>query len=92
MAWWNDFTSSISGLGAFGKTITGGSAYLSPEEQKKEKALADSVKANLASVDEQLNANPVTRAAKAGTKQVADFLLQGAVKLNNNVISPKNRA
>lgn len=88
MAWWNDFTSSISGLGAFGKTITGGSAYLSPEEQKKEKALADSVKANLASVDEQLNANPVTRAAKAGTKQVADFLLQGAVKLNNNVISP----
>lgn len=88
MASWTDFMSSISGLGAFGKRITGGAAGLSQDELEKEKILTDAVRARLADVDAVLESNPVTKAAKAKTKQVGDVLLASAVKLNNNVISP----
>lgn len=88
MASWTDFMTSISGLGAFGKRITGGGAGLSQAELEKEKLLTDAVKGRLAEVDSVLESNPVTKAAKAKTKQVGDILLASAVKLNNEVISP----
>jgi hypothetical protein len=88
VASWTDFMSSISGLGAFSKRITGGAAGLSQDELEKEKVLTDAVRARLADVDAVLESNPVTKAAKAKTKQVGDVLLASAIKLNNNVISP----
>lgn len=88
MASWTDFMASISGLGAFGKRITGGAAGLSADELAKEKILSDAVKSKIAEVDSVLNSNPVTKAAKEKTKQVGDILLAGAVKLNNEIISP----
>lgn len=86
MSAWNKFTSAISGIPVLGKRITGGGAYLSDEELAKERALNDTVKGALAELD--LMSNPATKLAKDVTKQAADFLLAGAVKLNNNVISP----
>ena len=86
MSAWNKFTSAISGIPVFGKRITGGGAYLSDEELKKEQALHNTLKGALAELD--IASNPVASAAKNVTKQAADFLLAGAVKLNNNVISP----
>lgn len=86
MSAWNKFTSAISGIPVFGKRITGGGAYLSDEELKKEAALSDTLKSALAELD--IASNPIAGAAKDVTKQAADFLLRGAVQLNNKVISP----
>lgn len=88
MASWTDFVSSLSGAGAFAKRLSGGGAFLSQEELAKEKVLTETIKGKLAEVDSVLDSNPVTKAAKAKTKQVGDILLAGAIKLNNNVISP----
>lgn len=88
MAWWNDFKSSITSIPTVLKTATGGSPYLSEEERKKEELFFNNVKSGLASVDAALNLNPVTKAAKDVAKKSGDLLLQGAVNLNNNVISP----
>lgn len=86
MSAWNKFTSAISGIPVLGKRITGGGAYLSDEELKNEAALSNTLKAALAELD--IASNPVAGAAKAASKQAADFLLRGAVQLNNKVISP----
>ena len=89
MAWWNDFT---SGIGPALKTLTGGSKYLSDEERQKEMELYSTVKDALASTDEFLNSKPVVGSiyglGKKVNKGVADKLLQGAVALNEKIISP----
>lgn len=86
---WSDFVSSLSsGAGAAVKRLSGGGAYLSPEELAKEKTLNETVKNALAGVDSALESNPLTKAAKAGTKQAGDLLLRTAIRLNNDIISP----
>lgn len=88
MSAWNTFTTAISGLPAFGRRATGGAEGLSEDELRKEAALRDTLKNALAGVDAELDANPITKAAKNATKQSADILLRAAVGLNNKVISP----
>jgi hypothetical protein len=86
---WSDFVSSLSsGAGAAVKRLSGGGAYLSPEELAKEKVLNENIKSAIAGVDSALNSNPLTKAAKAKTKQVGDILLKTAINLNNEIISP----
>jgi hypothetical protein len=88
MAWWNDFISSVAAIPTALKRATGGGAYLSEEERIKEKVLYDNVKAALSDADTALSNIPGFGVTKNVTKGVADKLLQGAVKLNEEVISP----
>jgi hypothetical protein len=91
MAWWNDFINSVSAIPTALKRATGGGAYLSKEEQEKEQVLYDTVKGALANIDAGLTKIPdagLYGGVKKVTKGVADKLLEGAVKLNDEVISP----
>jgi hypothetical protein len=88
MAWWNDFIDSVAAIPTALKRATGGGSYLSQEEQEKEQVLYNTVKGALANIDEKASNVPGFGLAKQATKGVADKLLQGAVKLNDEVISP----
>jgi hypothetical protein len=88
MAWWNDFIGSIAAIPTALKRATGGGAFLSDEEREKEKVLYDTVKGALANTDALLSNAPGFGLAKQAAKGVGDKLLQGAVALNENVISP----
>ena len=91
MAWWNDFIGSVAAIPTALKRATGGGAYLSKEEQEKEQVLYNTVKGALAKIDSGLESIPdagLYGGVKKVTKGVADKLLQGAVALNQNVISP----
>lgn len=88
MAWWNDFLDSVVAIPTALKRATGGGEFLSEEERKKEQVLYDTVKGALANTDAALSNVPGFGLAKKATKGVADKLLQGAVALNNEVISP----
>lgn len=88
MAWWNDFINSVSAIPTALKRATGGGEFLSEEERKKEQVLYDTVKGSLATADKALSNVPGFGLAKKATKGVADKLLQGAVELNEEVISP----
>jgi hypothetical protein len=88
MAWWNDFLNSVAAIPTAIKRAAGGGEFLSEEERKKEQVLYDTVKGSLANADAALSNVPGFGVAKNATKGVADKLLQGAVKLNNEVISP----
>lgn len=88
MAWWDSFTTAISGLGAAGKRLTGGGSYLSEDELKKEQELHNVIKDALANIDTAGSNVPGFGIAKKATKGVTDLLLKGAVELNQNVLSP----
>lgn len=88
MAWWNDFIDSVIAIPTALKRATGGGEYLSEEERQKEKVLYDTVKVALKNADTALSNIPGFGITKNVTKGVADKLLQGAVSLNENVISP----
>lgn len=88
MALWDSFTSVINGLGPAFKRLTGGGSYLSPEEQQKEQALHNIVKDGLQNIDNVGNHLITYKAAKKAIKGVGDKLLQGAVALNQEVLSP----
>jgi hypothetical protein len=88
MAWWDSFTTAISGLGAAGKRLTGGGSYLSEDELKKEQELHNVIKGALASIDNTMSNAPGFGITKKATKGVTDLLLKGAVELNQNVLSP----
>lgn len=89
MGLWDTFT---SGIGSVAKRLTGGGSYLSAEEQQKEQALHNLVKDGLANIDKELSGTPlvgsVFGAGKKVTKGTADVLLKGAIKLNQEVLSP----
>ena len=96
MGLWNSFTGGISsvvgGAGAQLKTFTGGSQYLSEDEKIKQEALQNTVKGALANIGNAVEATPIAgdvlNAAKKPAKWAGDLLLQGAVALNNKVLSP----
>ena len=88
MASWNDFTTAISAIPTAFKSLTGGGAYLSEDEIAKEQVLHNTVKQALSSIDKELSSNPLTNVGKKLAAGSADLLLKGAIKLNNNVISP----
>jgi hypothetical protein len=95
MGIWSGFTSGISsivgGAGAQLKTFTGGGSYLSDEEKIRQEALQNTVKNALADVGKIVDATPAGVAidlAKKPAKFAGDLLLQGAIKLNNNILSP----
>jgi len=88
MAWWNTFTTAISALPAAGKRLTGGGNYLSQEEQQKEQVLHNVVKDGLANLDKIGSNVPGFGVGKKAIKGVGDKLLQGAVALNQEVLSP----
>lgn len=88
MAWWNTFTTAISALPAAGKRLTGGGNYLSEEEQQKEQVLHNLVKDGLANIDKIGSNVPGFGVGKKAIKGVGDKLLQGAVALNQEVLSP----
>jgi hypothetical protein len=83
MSLWNSFTSAISTLGAVGKNITGGGAYLNEDEQRREEAFMNTVKAKLAEIDKI-----TPSVAKEVTKKSADFLLRAATAFNDKIYSP----
>jgi len=88
MAWWNTFTTALSALPAAGKRLTGGGSYLSEEEQQKEQVLHNLVKDGLANIDKIGSNVPGYGVGKKAIKGVGDKLLQGAVALNQEVLSP----
>lgn len=88
MAWWDSFTTAISGLGAAGKRLTGGGSYLSEDELKKEQELHNTIKDALANIDNVGSKIPGFGITKKATKGVTDLLLKGAVELNQNILSP----
>ena len=88
MAWWKDFATSIAAVPTALKRLTGGGSYLSEEELVKEQTLHNTVKDALADIDSKLSNVPGFGVTKKITKGVGDKLLQGAVKLNQEVLSP----
>lgn len=88
MAWWDTFTTAISALPAAGKRLTGGGSYLSDEEKAKEQVLHGVIKDGLANVDKLGSNVPGFGVGKKAIKGVGDKLLQGAVALNQEVLSP----
>ena len=88
MAWWNDFTTTISAIPTALKRLTGGGNYLSDEERAKEEALHNTVKDSLRTIDSGLSNLPGFGVGKKVVKGVGDKLLQGAVTLNQEVLSP----
>ena len=88
MAWWNDFIGSVAAIPTALKRATGGGEFLSGEEREKEQVLYNTVKGALANIDDLASNVPGFGLAKQATKGVADKLLEGAVKLNEEVISP----
>lgn len=96
MSWWDSFTSSIQNpfptLGAVGKKLTGGGAYLSEEEKAKEEDFTARVRNSLDVVNKGLELDPTYKARKAALKSTADFLLKYvAVPFNEKVYSPLMR-
>jgi hypothetical protein len=88
MAWWNDFTTSIAAVPTALKRLTGGGNYLSDEERAKEEVLHNTVKDALRGIDTGLSNVPGFGIGKKVVKGVGDKLLQGAVTLNQEVLSP----
>lgn len=88
MAWWKDFTTSIAAVPTALKRLTGGGNYLSEEELAKEQTLHNTVKDALAGIDSKLSNVPGFGVGKKVVKGVGDKLLQGAVTLNQEVLSP----
>ena len=88
MAWWNDFTTSIAAIPTALKRLTGGGNYLSDEERAKEEVLHNTVKDALRGIDTGLSNVPGFGIGKKVVKGVGDKLLQGAVTLNQEVLSP----
>ena len=92
MGLWNDFTGAISSIpsaaGALVKTISGGGAYLSKDEQEKANTLNTNVKNTLSGIDKQLSNLPQFQAGKKAVSWSGDLLLHAAVALNEKVISP----
>ena len=88
MAWWNDFTTTISAIPTALKRLTGGGNYLSDEERAKEEVLHNTVKDSLRAIDSGLSNVPGFGIGKKVVKGVGDKLLQGAVTLNQEVLSP----
>lgn len=88
MPLWNDFTSALSTVKTVGQRLTGGGSLLTPEEQQKELEFHNTVKNALASVDNEISKIPGVNAAQKAAAKTGDWLLKGAVALNNKVISP----
>ena len=88
MPTWSDFTNAISGIGAAGKRLTGGGQFLSEDELAKEKVLHNTVKDALANVDKAISNVPGAGLAKKAAAKTGDFLLRGAVALNEKALSP----
>jgi len=88
MPLWDSFTSALGSVGPTLKRLTGGGSYLSAEEQEKEKQLNASIKDALAKID-QVGSNVFGfGVTKKAIKGVGDKLLQSAVALNQEVLSP----
>jgi len=85
MSWWSSFTSTF---GAPLKTITGGGKFLNDEEKQKQEQFNATLKSAISNIDKEIESTSIGKIAKIATKSTADFLLKGAVKLNNNIISP----
>jgi hypothetical protein len=88
MAWWKDFATSIAAVPTALKRLTGGGNYLSEEELAKEQTLHNTVKDALAGIDSTLSNVPGFGIGKKTIKGVGDKLLQGAITLNQEVLSP----
>ena len=86
MSIWNSFTSAISTLGAVGKTFTGGGSFLNEDEQKREEAFMNKVRAGLEVIDKK-----TPEFVKEKTKVTADALLWAATKFNDKIYSPLTR-
>ena len=85
---WSDFTNAISTVKAVGTRLTGGGSTLTPDELEKEKALHNTVKDALSTVDKEISKVPGVNAVQKAAAKTGDWLLKGAVALNNNIISP----
>ena len=88
MASWDDFTNAISTAKVIGTRFTGGGKTLSEEELAKEQTLHNTVKDALLNADKAISAIPGADIAKKAAAKTGDLLLRGAVKLNNEVLSP----
>lgn len=88
MPLWNDFTSALSTAKTVGQRLTGGGSLLTPEEEEKEKAFHETVRNALLTVDKEISAIPGIGIAKKAAAKTGDWLLKGAINLNNKVISP----
>lgn len=97
MALWDAFTSRISSLGGakvFAQRLTGGGSTLRDDELEKEKEFHNTMREAISYVDKEIiSTTPIGAAAKAVAKSRAvaktgDYLLQAAVALNNEVLSP----
>ena len=82
------FNSFLSTLGAVGKKLTGGGAYLNEDEQKREEAFTTNVRNALDDVNRTIESTAPGRLAKAATKASADILLKVATGFNDKVYSP----
>ena len=82
------FNSFLSTLGAVGKKLTGGGAYLNEDEQKREEAFTTNVRNALDDVNRTIESTAPGRLAKAATKASADILLKVATGFNDKIYSP----
>jgi hypothetical protein len=86
------FTNTWSTIGAIGKKLTGGGAYLNKDEEEKAQALYTKVQANLKGIDDAMSNAPgwglAKNVVKVPSKAVGDLLLWGATQANEKVLSP----